>query len=359
MGNRDRNQHGNEGCKPIPVPGLPGRGPRAKDGDYIPIPLASLRLDRETGFNLYLRAANQRHMVLYRSGDLKFGEEHRERLNQNCVEEVFIAGDDRRNYSRYMEGHLTQVLKDESIPAHQRAKILYSSASVLMEDVFQNPALGANIARAHDFVDTTVAHLARKAEHFSDLLNIMSFDYYTYTHSVNVCVFGVSLGRRLGYGQTELNHLGAGLLLHDAGKSVIDPSILSKKEQLTDEEWAIIKTHPARGVEILQMSGAIEESALFVVGQHHEKCTGEGYPQGLRGDQIHPYAKIGMVADIFDALTTQRVYKNALSSFPALKIMQQELKGCAHAKLLQELVYMLHERKGSANPKEGFDQDAA
>lgn len=359
MGSAERSEDGGREPTPIPEAGLPGKGPRSEDGEYIPIPLASLSLDRVTGFNLYLRAANQMRMVLYRSGDLKFSEEHRARLTENSIGELYIAPADRRNYCRYMEGNLTRILRDETIPAHERAKILYSSASVLMEDIFQNPSLGTNIVRAQGFVESTVAHIARKAEHFSDLLNVMSFDYHTYTHSVNVCVFGVAMGRRLGYSQPELNQLGTGLLLHDAGKSRIAPAILSKKGPLTEEEWAIIKTHPERGVELLEESGAIESTALLVVGQHHEKCSGQGYPRGLRGEEIHPFAKIAMVADIFDALTTRRAYKDALPSFPALRIMQQEMVGCLHAQLLHELVLLLHERHENGRLEQNGHENAA
>jgi HD-GYP domain-containing protein (c-di-GMP phosphodiesterase class II) len=321
---------------------------RRDDEGYLPIRLASLRVDAMTGFDLYLPSAQSRQMVLYQSGDSAFTEVHRERLSSNCVEELYIAVGDRKRYLQYVEGHLNDVLHDETIPREQRAKILYSSASLLIEDVFADPTVGASIARAHEFVDSTVDYLFRKAEHFTDLLEIMSFDYHTYTHSVNVCIFGVALARRLGYGQRDLNRLGAGLLLHDAGKSVIDASILSKRGPLSPGEWEIIKTHPARGVELLGKSGAVEPESLQVVQQHHEKCSGRGYPSGLTEKEIHSFAKIAAVADVFDALTTERTYKRAVAAFPAIRIMQIEMADSFDRTILREMIMLLHTAQDQA-----------
>jgi len=337
----------------------------AEDAAFLAVHLASLRVDAVTGFDLYLPSARTGRMVLYRSGNLPFTEVHRDRLASNNVQELHIAAADRKRYLQYVEGHLDEVLHDEAIPPQQRARILYTSASVLIEDVFADPTLRPNISRAHEFVAHTVDYLFRKAEHFTDLLEIMSFDYHTYTHSVNVCIFGVALGRRLGYRQQDLNRLGAGLLLHDAGKSAIDPAILAKRGPLTPEEWEVIKTHPVCGAEMLGKSGAVEAESLQVVLQHHEKCSGRGYPAGLKAGEIHAFAKIAAVADVFDALTTERSYKRAVASFPAIRIMQVEMADSFDRAILREMVLLLHKSQGRAglnvcSPlRWGVDEDAA
>ncbi len=320
--------------------------PRAQgDAAFVPVQLASLHVDTVPGFDLYLRTRTGR-MALYQKGDVSFREEHRQRLRDHSVEELYVAAADRKQCLRYLEGHLDDVLRNEMVPPPERAKILYSSASMLIQDVFADPTVGSSIARAHAFVDSTVDYLFRKAEHFTDLLDIMSFDYHTYTHSVNVCVFGVALGRRLGYGQRELNRLGAGLLLHDTGKARIDPAILAKRGKLTPAEWEIIKTHPACGVELLRQAGGVEPDSLLVVLQHHEKCSGGGYPTGLTEGQIHSFAKIAAVADVFDALTTERSYKRAVASFPALRTMQAEMADAFDRTILRELILLLHRSQG-------------
>ena len=336
-----------------------GGGSALSEAAFLPVQLASLCVDTIMGFDLYSRSARSSQMVLYRAGNLRFTEFHRDRLREHGVEALYIAASDRKHYLRYLEGHLNEVLRSEGIPAPERAKILYSSASLLIEDLFADPTLGASVSRAHAFVDSTVDYLFKRAEHFIDLLEIMSFDYHTYTHSVNVCIFGVALGRSLGYGQRDLNRLGAGLLLHDAGKAQIDPAILAKRGGLSPEEWEIIKTHPARGVELLSKSGAVEPDSLLVVRQHHEKCSGQGYPAGLTEGQIHSFAKIASVADVFDALTTERPYKRAVASFPAIRIMQGEMADAFDRTMLREMILLLHRSQGRADGAGGAGRTEA
>jgi HD-GYP domain-containing protein (c-di-GMP phosphodiesterase class II) len=311
-------------------------------GGFFAIPLASLRMDTVTGFDLYLRNPRDSQHVLYRSGALRLSEEHWARLQESGVTKVYISSADRANYMRYLEKNLSQILADDKVPGPEKSKILYGSASQLVQDIFARPALGENIKRAEVLVEATVAHLMQGGEHLGSLLSIMSFDYQTYTHSVNVCVFGVALGRRIGLSGMELNELGTGLLLHDVGKSSIDPAILLKEGPLTDAEWKIVKTHPDLGVQILSESGRVSKFALAVVHQHHEKCSGGGYPQGLKEPEIHLYAKIASLADVFDALTTKRCYKQAVDSFPAIRIMQAEMSASFNDELLRELILMMN-----------------
>lgn len=338
---------------PVPAGRPDGHASRAPgDATFMPVQLAGLRIDTVPGFDLYLRTRTGR-MALYQRGDVQFRKDQRQRLRDHNIEELYVPAADRKQCLRYLEGHLDDVLRNGTVPQPQRAKILYSSASMLIEDVFADPTVGASIARAQSFVDSTVDYLFRKAEHFTDLLDIMSFDYHTYTHSVNVCVFGVALGRRLGYGQRDLNRLGAGLLLHDTGKARIDPAILAKRGQLTPAEWEIIKTHPECGVELLKQAGGVEPDSLLVVLQHHEKCSGDGYPAGLTEGQIHSFAKIAAVADVFDALTTERSYKRAVASFPALRTMQAEMAEALDRTILRELIMLLHRSQRRADQVEG------
>ena len=307
---------------------------------YTSIPLSSLRMDTVTGFNLYMKVGKDKY-VLYRGVDLKFTEEHKAKLHQSKVRRLYISASERSHYLRYLEGNLAGIINDSALPDGQKAQILYDSATHMIEDVFDKPTVGENIERSHDLVDVTVRHLLKGPASLTSMLNSMSFDYRVYSHSVNVCVFGIALGRRIGLSAAELNQLGAGLLLHDVGKSVIDPAILKKEGPLTDEEWAIIKTHPERGVELLKDSNGMAPASLSVVLQHHEKCSGEGYPHGLREEEIHLYAKIAALADVFDALTTDRPYGQASDSFPAIRIMQSEMAGAFSERLLRELILMM------------------
>jgi HD-GYP domain-containing protein (c-di-GMP phosphodiesterase class II) len=187
-----------------------------------------------------------------------------------------------------------------------------------------------------------VTYLLSESRAFFNLMATTSFDYYTYTHSVNVSVFGIALAHRLGqYSKEEIKTIGSGLIVHDVGKSLIDQRILNKRGPLNKHEWAVMKEHPDNGVKLLRGSGQVGEEALVIVRDHHEKIDGSGYPRGLRGDAIHMYARIASLADIFDALTTRRPYKLAERSFPALRIMRDEMGEGLDRELFTEFVLLL------------------
>ena len=133
-------------------------------------------------------------------------------------------------------------------------------------------------------------------------------DHETHGHSERVVSFSLRLGRELGLGGEELRALEFGALLHDIGKIGVPDAILHKPAKLTEEEWACMRKHPLLGRQILR---GIEflEGAARVVGQHHERWDGSGYPAGLRGEQIDLCARIFAVADTFDAITSDRVYR--------------------------------------------------
>jgi HD-GYP domain-containing protein (c-di-GMP phosphodiesterase class II) len=129
-----------------------------------------------------------------------------------------------------------------------------------------------------------------------------------------------------------------GYLLHDIGKKDISTDILNKKGKLNDEEWAIIKKHPLIGYELLvKISGKISEEVAQIVLQHHEKCDGNGYPRNLKDSEIGRYGKICAIADVYDALTTRRSYKEALSKMAAFTIMQDS-KGHFDQQLLTRFI---------------------
>ncbi len=302
------------------------------------VPLAILRVEAVTDFDLHLRVPHSDRFVLYRSANLVFEEQHRAQLERSQVREVYIARTARREYLGYVEEHLESVIHDPRLPAEEKSSLLYECAAQLAQDVFEKPWVGGSIKRAQRIVQHTVDCLLSNSDYLANLIGIMSCDYYTYTHSVNVCVFGLALGLHMGMSSAELHELGAGLLLHDVGKSTIDPAILTKPGPLSPAEWDVIRTHPERGVEILSQTQSLQPSSLAVVLEHHERCSGKGYPRGLRGHEIHIFAKIAALADVFDALTTQRPYRDAMESFAAIRLMQTEMRGDLHPQLLRQLI---------------------
>lgn len=287
---------------------------------YQPIILDSIRVDSVLDFDLYIQVGGQ--LVLYRSANLSFTDRTRQKLIENNVDRLYISFENRKKYQLYIERNLPRILEDPNITESKKASILYSTSTNLVQDVLSNPTYGENIKRSQELVSSTVRHILKGRQAFLNLLTITSFDYYTYTHSVNVCTFSVALAQQLGFTDLVfLNELGTGALLHDIGKSKISERILNKRSALTPIEFEIIKKHPKWGVELLKESDLIPKQSYFPVLEHHERGDKRGYPAGLSLDEMHIYSRIVAIADSFDAMTTRRTYQNAMDSYPALKIM--------------------------------------
>jgi HD-GYP domain-containing protein (c-di-GMP phosphodiesterase class II) len=146
------------------------------------------------------------------------------------------------------------------------------------------------------------------------------------------------IGQALGLSKEDMNDLGAGGMLHDVGKLKIPLSILNKDGKLTDQEFAEMKSHPTYGYEILSKSRGISERARMIALQHHEKFQGGGYPKRLKGNEISLFARICAVADVYDALTTDRPYRVAMSPYEAMKILNAGIDNHFDPKILTAFI---------------------
>lgn len=146
-------------------------------------------------------------------------------------------------------------------------------------------------------------------------------DEYTFKHSVDVATMAMIIGKKQGLSDKEIYGIGIAGLLHDIGKSKIPGEVLNKPGRLTEEEFAVMRQHSVLGYHILKNKKDIPKSVLMGVLQHHEKINGKGYPLGFSSDKISLYAKILSVADIYDALVTERPYKKAFSKRDAVEMI--------------------------------------
>ncbi|MGB9793346.1 MAG: HD-GYP domain-containing protein [Thermacetogeniaceae bacterium] len=146
------------------------------------------------------------------------------------------------------------------------------------------------------------------------LSEISSADIYTFAHSVDVCILSVTAGVKMGFKRKDLMKLGIGALLHDLGKTKVPPEILNKPGKLTEEEFKEIKKHPVWGYKMIidEPDSRVEMESLLVMLNHHEKYDGSGYPRGLKGDEVGIMPAICAAADIYNAITTDRVYRKAM-----------------------------------------------
>lgn len=305
-------EKGHAACKPEAI-------------SYLPIPVASLRADTITNFNLYLPSHDGRAPVLYRDGAFPITTALLERLRSSKVETLLVKSTDEEHYRHYLESNLGSLVADENLPMEERSALLYDSARNLVRDVLRDPRAGNVLQRSEEVVSHMIRFLFADKQAFYHLIQVTSYDYYTYTHSVNVFVFNIALAARLGVREENLLDFGQGGLLHDIGKSRISPEILNKPGKLSPDEWRIIKMHPVFGDQMLLEQGCTSEISIDVVRHHHEKLCGGGCPDGLPGDDVSAWVRICTISDIFDALTTHRPYKKALDSYHSLLLMQEEM----------------------------------
>lgn len=146
-------------------------------------------------------------------------------------------------------------------------------------------------------------------------------DEYTFKHSVDVATMSMIIAKKHGLKDEEIRELGISGLLHDVGKSKIPNEVLNKPGKLTDEEFALMKQHSLFGFEILKKRNQFSDGIIRGVLQHHEKMNGKGYPLGVPAEKIHKYARIISVADVYDALVTERPYKKAFSKRDAVEMI--------------------------------------
>jgi len=306
---------------------------------YFPIYLECLRVDEVLDFDLYIERA--REYVLYRSAAQPFTEKTRVSLLENNIKKLFVSSFDRPSYQTYLEANLPELTRDTSIRETVRAGLVYESALYLIKDLFSKPTLGDNIKRSQELVESTVGFVLTSQTAFASLLEIMAYDYTTYTHSINVCALSLALALHVGItNPRDLQILGAGALLHDIGKTRIPESILNKLEPLTPDEMFVIQRHPRWGCDLARQTDLLEEESYFPIIQHHEREDGSGYPNGIGGKQIHLYGKITAIADVFDAMTTRRPYRPAVDAYPALRLMFEQM-GEFDSELLNAFTRML------------------
>lgn len=210
-----------------------------------------------------------------------------------------------------------------AIEEHVRAKKVITSSKLAVVSMFNDVRMGkaVNAESAMHCVDEIAASVARNEGALISLLRLKNKDDYTYMHSVAVSALMVVLAKELGLSEREVKQAGLAGLLHDIGKAVIPMDYINKQGALTDEEFAVVRQHPERGHELMTKALITDEVALDVCLHHHEKVNGEGYPKGLRGDEISLFAKMGAVCDVYDAITSTRAYKPSWEPSQSLQRM--------------------------------------
>ncbi len=176
-----------------------------------------------------------------------------------------------------------------------------------------------SLAEAKEQVEQIVDEICNNPSLMINMVDMKVFDDYTYYHSVNVAILSIVIGVALGMEREELCNLGYGALLHDIGKVFIDKDLLNKKGKLTAAEFQILKNHSLLGYEHIKKGYGVSKTSCMAILDHHERYSGGGYPNGLSGNNISLYGRIISVADVYDALTSDRPYRRAMIPAEAIE----------------------------------------
>lgn len=220
----------------------------------------------------------------------------------------------------------------ETLETIEKLKVADRARVTLSDSVKQRVSQGIqflyNDTSSSDFANTanniTYSLMQAISENDAVAMNIDALkvsDEYTFKHSVDVATMAMIIARKSGLPNKDVYQIGVAGLLHDVGKSHIPNEILNKAGKLTEEEFAVMKNHTIYGYNILKEKSEISNEIIAGVLQHHEKINGRGYPLKLASKQITPYARVLSVADIYDALVTERPYKKGFSAHDALEMI--------------------------------------
>lgn len=203
-----------------------------------------------------------------------------------------------------------------------QAQQIFQQGKPQVMAMFNEARLGhsLNLANTLDLVDEIAGSIRREPTALLSVARLKNHDDYTWLHSMAVCGLMISLGRQLGLDEKQVRRVGMGGLLHDVGKAAVPLEILNKPGKLTDEEFEVMRQHPVIGAQMLMEADA-DDDLLDIALHHHEKVDGSGYPHRLQGEAISLYSRMAAVCDVYDALTSTRVYRKGWTPAEAMHNM--------------------------------------
>jgi HD-GYP domain-containing protein (c-di-GMP phosphodiesterase class II) len=286
---------------------------------YMPVQVEMLRHLRQAHVDLYIQYEGNGEPVLYYRAGCPLEADQSERLLASGVRQIFVRSDDFHRFASNLLDTVDANSEQGPVPAAERFAALQLAMAVEIEHAARLIDCGPYIVVAEKLGRELTSMLVNNNVLPRDLFRLARHDFNTFTHITNVASYGVILAERLGLcKEPEFEPLAKAAILHDLGKRFIPASILQKPGKLDAEERAIIETHPQRGYEELCSRGDMSYEQLMIVYQHHERIDGKGYPVGFQGEEIHPWARMLAVVDVFDALTGVRPYRRSATAADAM-----------------------------------------
>ena len=296
----------------IAEPELKNANPTA---GYLPVQIAMLRRLGKAAVDLFVQYERDCSPVLYYRAGCPLEPDQIGKLSEGGITQVYVRCGDFQCFGAHLLETVDSQALQEPIPAAERFAALQLAMAVEIEHAARLLDCGPYVDVAEKLGRELTSLLAGKNVLPRDLFRLARHDFNTFTHVTNVASYGVILAERLGLcGGGDLELIAEAAILHDIGKRFIPASILTKPAKLDPDERAIIETHPQRGYEELCDRGEMTHEQLMIVYQHHERFDGKGYPVGSEGEEIHPWARMLAVVDVFDAMTGTRPYRRPCSA---------------------------------------------
>ena len=204
-----------------------------------------------------------------------------------------------------------------------KAKVAFAMAGEFITDMMANVKMGQHIEleQVNPVINKLSQSILRNQNALLGLSRIRSMDVYTFEHSVSFSVLMMAFAKSMGLSEKIICEVGIGGLLHDIGKTLTPDEILNKPGKLTDEEFVIMKEHVVHSRKILEKTKGLSQVSMDIAAQHHEKYDGNGYPLGLKGDEISRYGQMSAIVDVYDALTADRCYHKGKEPSEVLKLL--------------------------------------
>jgi HD-GYP domain-containing protein (c-di-GMP phosphodiesterase class II) len=305
---------------------------------YLPIAVETLSGDQDADFDLFFHAQRGKPL-LFRSRSVPLVDADLQRLFDSGVKTLLIGYSDRSAYEEHLHA---QVDSGGQQSLSGKYALLTGSARSVFESALRGDSLAGMVGAAEQFGSQLADMFDEGQPILREMFDLMLHDYSTFTHSANVATYCVSIAQSWGNSaRADLAQIAAGSLLHDIGKRGIPRRVLNAPRKLTAIEREAIQRHPQIGFEELSTDPALSWGQLMIVYQHHERIDGGGYPVGIVDDEIHPWAKICAVADVFDALTSNRPYHAAISAAQACDFLERRVETSFDPEIVRCLTTMM------------------
>jgi HD-GYP domain-containing protein (c-di-GMP phosphodiesterase class II) len=291
---------------------------------YVPLRVSALRSIDTTAVDLFLQYERNSAPVLYCRAGFRVDQQRLLELADSGVEHVYVRREDFHSFGNDLLDSLDKFLHRDTVPQTEKFAALQVAFAVEIEQTIRLVDCGKFHTVAERVGRNLVFLLATSDVLPRDLFRIARHDFNTFTHVTNTASYSIILAEQLGISdREELEQIAAGAMLHDIGKRFLPPALLAKRSPLTTEEREIIQTHPVRGYEELCDRPGLDFGQLMMVYQHHEHVDGTGYPVNILADEIHPWAKLLTVVDVFDGLTSKRPHRRPATVEEALDYQRQ------------------------------------